>query len=235
MTQERKMNNLTVAEVKEAVPKSLQVAITQQFVDKLNNVSNDPVYAEHIRNNFITYSYVLKEGKYKTESYLNAIVYVSYKLAGLSNRDAYIKTFPQRYAAVKAGLTTSTDLDAYVSAFHHGKLVTAILEQVLVPSWILNQDAYQKAINKQVELMNTAKSEKIQCMAADSILTHLAKPQEKQGNVINIDARDSGGIGELRDALVSLAQTQRDMIKGGMSPKKIAEQDIIDVKSEDDN
>ena len=80
--------------------------------------------------------------------------------------------------------------------------------------------------------MNTAKSERIRCMAADSLLNHLKKP-EKTEAAVNIDMRETKGISELRDALVALAKNQKMLIeKQGISPKIIAEQEIVDVESD---
>ena len=134
---------LTKEQIEKAVPAHLKSNITQSLVDLVNNVSGDPEFAEQVRQNFISYTSVLKDGKFKTEDYLNAVTYVSYKVMGYSNQESYAKTFPQRYAALVAKQTSSKDIAAYVSAYNKGKLVNLILEQTLVPSWVLNQDLYQ--------------------------------------------------------------------------------------------
>ena len=168
--------NLTLDNVKRAVPAKLKDSIEQSFVDKLNNLANDPIVADQIRNNFISYAHVINDGKFSIEEYLSAVKYVSFKLMNLTNVDSYARTFPQRYSGLLAKGTSQKDIASYVSAYNRGKLVNLILEQTLVPSWVLNQDIYQKAINTQAELMNNAKSERVKCMAADSILKALAKP-----------------------------------------------------------
>ena len=218
---------LTVQQVAQALPPNLKTAATQQFVDQINNIVSDPIVAEQVRDNFISYTKVLQEGKFKTEDYLHAVTYVSFKLMGMSNQDAYCRTFPQRHAALVARGTPAKDIAAYVSAYHRGKLVNLILEQSLVPSWVLNQDAYQKAINTQVDLMTTAQSELVRTQAANSILTHLAKPKEA-GPLVNIDMRENSGMNELKNMLVDLATKQRELISNGVPTKAIAEQPIIE-------
>ena len=219
---------LTVETVKKVMPLRAKPLITQDLINKVNSIK-DPEIAKQVRDNFIGYCHVLGEGKYAVEDYLNAVIYVSYKLMGLNNQESYIRTFPDRYAKLVAKGTTSKDLSAYVTAFSKGKLVNLILEQTMVPTWVLNQDVYQKAINTQAELMVTAKSERIRCMAADSILTHLAKP-EKAGPLINIDINQNAGLEELKQTLVKMAKTQQDLIQKGVATKEIAEQEIIDVE-----
>lgn len=218
---------LTLDNVKKAVPAKLKDSIEQSFVDKLNNLANDPIVADQIRNNFISYAHVINDGKFSIEEYLSAVKYVSFKLMNLTNVDSYVRTFPQRYAGLLAKGTSQKDIASYVSAYNRGKLVNLILEQTLVPSWVLNQDIYQKAINTQAELMNNAKSERVKCMAADSILKALAKP-EAAGPLVNIDMKESSGINELKQALVELAANQKKSIeKGILTPKNIVEAEII--------
>lgn len=219
---------LTVQQVAQALPPNLKGAATQSFVDQINNIVSDPIVAEQVRDNFLSYTKVLQEGKFKTEDYLHAVTYVSYKLMGMSNQDAYFRTFPQRHAQLVARGCPPKDIAAYVSAYNRGKLVNLILEQSLVPTWVLNQDAYQKAINTQVELMTTAQSEMVRTTAANSILTHLQKPKEA-GPLVNIDMRESSGMNELKDMLVQLAEKQRELISGGVSTESIAAQRIVDV------
>lgn len=218
---------LTVDQVEKALPANLKFAATQPFVDQINNIVTDPLVAEQVRNNFISYTSVLKEGKFKTEDYLHAVTYVSFKLMGLTNQDAYFRTFPNRHAALVAKGTSSKDIAAYVSAYNRGKLVNLILEQTLVPTWVLNQDLYQRAINTQADLMINAQSEMVRTTAANSILTHLSKPKEA-GPLVNLNLAESSGMNELKDMLTVLAQRQRDLIQGGVSTREIAEQKLIE-------
>jgi len=222
---------LTREMVERSLPVTLKSAATQAFTDQINNIVSEPLVAEEVRNNFISYSGVLREGKFKTEDYLHAVTYVTFKLLGNSNQDAYFMTFPSRYQLLLSKGATSKDISAYVSAYNKGKLVNMIMEQSLVPSWVLNQDLYQKAINVQADLMQNAQSEKVRTDAANSLLTHLTKPKEA-GPLVSIDMRETSGITELKGMLLQLAQSQQDAIKGGMTPKEIAGQKIIDVQAE---
>lgn len=220
---------LNIETIKKVMPGRLRGAITQELVDKINNISTDPILTEEIKKNFLGYTNVLQEGRYKTEDYLNAVIYVSYKLMGYSNQDSYIKTFPQRYQILVSKGIPQKDIAAYVTAYNRGKLVNKILEQTLVPTWVLNQDIYQKAINTQAALLNS-KNEKVRFMAADSILTHLAKP-EKAGPLVNIEMNQNTGIEDLRETLVKLATVQQDLIKQGKATTKdIAEQKIVEAE-----
>ena len=112
--------------VARALPGNLKSAATDQLADMINQISADPLIAEQIRENFLSYASVLKDGKFKVEDYLNAVAYCSYKLMGDSNQDAYFKTFPQRYANLVAAGRTPKEISAYVSAYAKGQLVNKI-------------------------------------------------------------------------------------------------------------
>lgn len=221
---------LTKDQVAKALPPNLKGAATQALTDLVNTAATDPVIAEQIRNNFISYTAVLKDGKFKTEDYLNAVMYVSYKLMGHSNQDAYFKTFPQRHAAMVAKGTPAKDIGAYVSSYARGKLVNLIMEQSLVPTWVLNQDIHQKAVNTLAELMSNANSEKVRCDAANSILSHLGKPKEPGNFQINMDMRENSGMTELTETLRKMAETQRSLIAHGVSVKDVASTNIIEME-----
>lgn len=221
---------LTQQEVVKALPANLKSCVTQSLVDNINNISADPLVAEQIRNNYISYTAVLKDGKFKTEDYLSAVAYVSFKLMGYTNQESYYRTFPARHQALLAKGTSSKDIAAYVSAYARGKLVNLILEQSLVPTWVVNQDLYQKALNVQADLMQNGASEKVRSDAANSILTHLTKPKDTNFQ-INMDMRESSGMNEMRDALAKMAQQQQELISQGVSTREIAGQRIVPAET----
>lgn len=198
----------------------------------VNSISSDPQAASTIRENLISYSGVMRDGKFKTEDYVNAVAYVSYKIMGYTNQESYQRTFPSRYQALMARGASSKDISAYVAAYNKNKLVNLILEQTLVPMWVLNQDIYQKAINAQFTLMTTAKSEKVRSDAANSILTHLKRPEKHQVE-LDIGVTDSAGMKELKSTLAQLAAQQQEAIKSGTQTQEIAHQQMIDGEAKD--
>jgi hypothetical protein len=219
---------LTRELVATALPATMKSAATQALVDQINTLVSDPIAAENIRENFISYTKVLIEGKFKMEDYLHAIAYVSYKHMGYSNQEAYFRAFPSRHQNLVAKGTSNKDISAYVAAYHKGKLVNLIMEQSLVPMWILNQDAYQKAINTQVEIMDDLNAPAIaRTAAANSVLTHLAKPKDAV-STIKFEVTENSGMNEIRGMLTQLAQKQIGAIEGGASVKEIASQRIIE-------
>lgn len=218
---------LTRDQVERSLPANLKSSATQALTDQINTIISDPVVAEDVRNNFVSYTSVMRDGKFKIADYLNAVVYVTHKLMGYGNAEAYERTFPQRYAALLAGGKSSKDISSYVAAYHKNKLVNLIMEQTLIPVHILNAEIYQRAINVQADLMLNANSEKVRSDAANSILTHLAKPKDV-APAVQIDINQNGGMKELEDMLLRIAAQQREAIESGVPTALIAATPLVD-------
>lgn len=225
---------LTKDELIEALPPSVQGGVSDALVNELNQVITDPDFREAFRDNMISYNRVLQEGKFKLSSYLNAVMYVSYKLMGYNNMDAYSLTFPQKFKQwVTSGKTNQT-ISASVAMYNKSKLVNLVYAQAVIPTHVLNQDKFQEAINHQYFLMKNAASEKVQSDAANSLLIHLKPPEEKNIN-LNVGIEETDSIKELYAAIGNLAEAQVKSIQdkhwdaGAMAASRIIEAEVVDV------
>lgn len=220
---------LTQADVKAALPAHLHVAATPAFVNKLNNIAADPLVAEEVEKNFISYAKVLLDGKYKTEDYLNAVAYTTYKLLGHTNQEAYSLTFPDRIREMTAKGYDKQKISSFVAAYHKGQLVSAILQQAIIPAFVLHQSKFHDAINTQHSIaMDTGALNKDRVAAADSLIKALTPPQAKEVN-INLGVQESSGMKELRETILDLATQQRNHIANGGDVHAIAESKLINV------
>jgi hypothetical protein len=225
------MTDLTLDQVKRALPVNMKTAASQSLTDQINNLVADPLIAEHIREHFVTFAVVLQEGKWGMEAYINAIQYVTYKMMGYTNQDSYFRTFPQRQADFITKGTSAKDIAAYVAQYHKGKLVNAILEKSLIPIHLLYQDTYFAAIKVQAELMNTAVSEKVRCEAANSILTHLAKPKEAAVQVA-VTVNQTAEMDAMQTMLANLGRRQLELIAAGVPASELAAQRLVEAPVE---
>lgn len=221
------MTQLTVELLRQTLPKALQVNATQELADKINNIALDPEVADEVRANFLSYTKVLQDGKFKTETYLDAVTYVTHKLMGYSNQDSWVRTFPQRYQTLVARGETPKTISAHVAAYHANKLVNLILEQSIIPSWLLNRDIYQRAINTQFDLMTDPDvSPKVRSDAANSILTHLKQP-EAQKIELEVSTKEDAGVADLMATMRQLAAQQRELIASGVPAATVARQRLV--------
>lgn len=225
---------LTKDELIEALPPSVQGGVSDTLINELNQVITDPDFREAFRDNMVSYNRVLSEGKFKLSSYLNAVMYVSYKLMGYNNMDAYSLTFPQKFRGWLSSGKTNQTISASVAMYNKSKLVNLVYAQAVIPTHVLNQDKFQEAINHQYFLMKNAASEKVQSDAANSLLIHLKPPEEKNIN-LNVGIEETDSIKELKNAIFDLAQTQNKVIEAKthtaaqIAASRIIEAEVIDV------
>jgi len=228
------MGVLTVEQFKQALPSQFKASVNQELIDQINTTLADPNLYETYRDNLLSYSHVMRDGKFKMSDYILAVKYCSHKIMGASNIDAFVKTFPDRYQSYLANGTSSKDIASYVTAYNKNKLVNLILEQSLIPSWILNQDLYQKAINVQAGLMmDDTVSHKVRSDAANSLLIHL-KPPEVQKVELDIGIKKDGVMDDLKNVLTELALKQQQYIAAGITQiSDVTQQRLVRVVEHD--
>lgn len=229
------MSTLSIEQFKQALPDKVKKSINQELIDQINNTLADPEMFEAYRDNLLSYTRVMADGRFKVSSYVDAVRYVSHKLMGCTNIEAYTKTFPDKYQRFIQQGVASKDIASYVTAYNKSKLVNLIFEQTLIPSYVLNQDLYQKALNVQAELMmDTGISPKVRSDAANSLLTHLKMP-ETQKVELEIGIKEDSSIQSLRNTTLELARQQRLMMESGaMNAQEVAHSKlVIDVETKE--
>lgn len=219
---------LTKEQLQDALPPQMKKSVSDALVDQVNQLLQDPELALNYRENVLNYTRVMQEGKYKLVDYLNAVRYVSHKMLGDSNFEAYSKVFPDRIANFQAQGYTPKKISSYVSAYNNNKLVTSVYGYSLTPSHILNAPYFQQAVNVQVELMNNVNvSPKVRTDAANSLLNHLKRPETHRME-LDITHKEDDTIKQLRDNIRELSEQQRKLIEsGGSDARTIAHSQIV--------
>lgn len=208
---------MTMEQLKVALPTKFKTSVNQDLLDNINNTISDPESYEIYRDNLLSFTHVLQDGKFKITSYIDAVRYVSFKLMGKTNIASYSLAFPDKIARFNTQGVSSKDVASYSTAYHKSKLVGLLLAQTLTPCWVLNQDLYQQALNVQAELMLNAKSEKVRTDAANSLLTQLKQP-EAQKIELDVSVKEDNVIGALRASTLELVAQQRLAIASGAIP-----------------
>lgn len=225
---------MTTEQFTRVLPKKFKGQVNPTLINDINTTLADPIMMEAYRDNLLSYTSVMNDGKFKLSDYLHAVRYVSCKLFGASNIEAYTKAFPDRYARFMLAQTSQKDIASYVSAYNKTKLVNLIFAQTLIPTHILNADLYQKALNTQAELMLSATSEKVRTDAANSLLTHLKIPEATKVE-LDINIKEDSAIADLRASTKALVDAQHAAITGGsINAKGVAHSKLSVAPSEDD-
>lgn len=227
---------LTEEQFKDALPPGVRKLVNPELMKQINKTLSSSETMELFKENLLTYTSVMQHGKFKISNYVNAVKYVSLKLLGSTNRDAYIKTFPDKYARFKAEGVSEKDIASYTTAYNKSKLVNLIYEQTLIPLHVLNAPIQQAAINKLADLMLNAKSEKVQSDSANSLLTHLKRPETQK---VELDIGFNAGsiIDDYELVMRKMVEKQKALIEAGgdlkqitnASIKKESDDDVIDV------
>lgn len=209
------------------LPKNMQRNFNAATMAEITSALTDKDERERFKENFISYSSVLLDGKYSVQQYVDAVKYVSYKHFGLTNLDAFKRTFPLKMARYKREGKNIEKINSFVSGYNKTKLVTSIFKQSAVPLYILNQDAAQEAINAQLRILRTSSNDLAVVKAADSLLSHLAPPVETQV-AVRLDTGDNSLLEDFRNETRDLAKLQQNLIKQGhYTAAQIAEMRIV--------
>jgi hypothetical protein len=214
------------------------------ITDKLLDIINTAIYEEpevgtFIMENFTTYVDVLKQGKYTTESYLNAVMFVSHKLMNKSNQAAYIATFPDRYTTLRHryvdidGLTETEfkkKISPYVYAVSKSELVISMLTQAQIPTKLLNMHLLQEAINVEADLMYNARSEMVKEKAASTLITYLGVEEKEAAIQVEVGIKSDERIDKYEELLKSMAEAQLSQMKEGGDVKSLTNIKIVDTE-----
>lgn len=226
------MSKLTVQEFKSCIPKSLHSNVSQEFIDKINQVAVDPEAADVFRDNLVSYAEVLNGSRYKLLDYVNASLFIAFKMQGKSNLEAWCSTFPQKFRKYN-GKVPDKDLYAYAATYNKGKLVQAISERSMAVDHVLFADIRHKAIKRQAELM-MSNNETVAQRAADSLMNQLRGPDTSKVKV-DIGVGSSDVISQLEQTLNRLAEHHVNTIQSGAaSAKDIAYQPILMESNKDE-
>jgi len=228
------MGKITVHTLKDITPKNQRSMITEELVDKLNKWNEDPKLMESYTDNVLTYISVLKEGKFKITDYMNAVRFVSYKLMGYSDIDAYAIAFPERYERLREEGLSRDEISPYTSAYKKNMLVTKIFEQTVIPINVLNNHMAQDALNELMKIGLHGRSEMARVTALSKVIdkTDAVETQKLQ---LDVGINNSDELSDLRTMLSEVATEQLGYIEkgkvdlktlGSLKPKE--EEDIIE-------
>lgn len=218
---------LSEQEFKEVLPAGVRKSVNKDVMSIVNSVIGEPEFIESFRDNLVGYQSVLTEGKFKLTNYVEAVKYVSHKLMGNKNLDAYRKAFPEKIAEFRRRNVTEAEIAKYAHAFNKSKLVNLIFAQSMIPTHILNADVFQEAINIQLDLARNAGSEKVRSDAANSLMVQL-KPPETRKLELDVKVREDSSIAALRQTTMELvAQTRLSIQAGAINAQEAAHSRVI--------
>lgn len=223
---------ITLRELQTALPPKVKMKARQELVDRVNLLVEDPEMRERYRENLLTYGSVLQDPRFTVDQYVDAVRYCSFKFAGATNIEAYIKTFPDRYQRHVDNGVKSKDIASYVTSYSKTVLVVKIMEQAMIPNYIINQEYFQEALLTNVSIMRDEDvSPKVRVDAANSVMANLKQPETSKIE-LDITQKEDSVIGEIRRASKELMEAQKLAIQNGKSVQDVAESRLFDSNGE---
>jgi len=228
---------MTIEELKAGIPKHTRSLITQNVVDVFNNLEGEhgEEFAEHYKQNFIGMSTVMKGGSFAVKDYINAVKFTSFRLLQNTDIDSYMLTFPDRYARLMdkhsdygdEATIRSDKISPYVTGYKQNPIVVRVTEQSLVPSRILNAPMFQQALNIQMSIAMTSRSDQVRSQAAESVMKYTMSP-EVQKIELEVGVKGQDEVLALRTEMHRLASQQQATIESGTNTAlDIAEQRLL--------
>ena len=204
---------LTREQVIASLPEKSAKHVSSALVDHINKIVNEPESREYFRQNLMNYNTVLQEGKYTITAYVSAVMYVSYKMMGYSNIDAFARTFPDKMERYKKERKSQDEIHNFVSGYNRTKIVVSITTKARVPAYILNMDIHQESINVLADIMRNGKNEMAKVKAASDLMNYLTPPED---SAIKVDVGvEHTFLTNVKDALKDLVAQQRSAVAAG--------------------
>ena len=174
------MEALTIAQLKEAVPKTQKHRVSEDYLDTINKLRTDPLYGQEFLDTLVGEAHLLKDSnnKWSFKSYVNAIKFYSLMCGGnFTQAEAYIKVFPERLEAIQKKGFDLSYMGSMASQYNRSRLLTKIREQAMIPIHLLHQKTVHRAIKVLLTVAEDGRSEMARVSAASTLLKELKAPE----------------------------------------------------------
>ena len=119
------------------------------------------------------------------------------------------------------------DINSMVSAYNKSKLVSKLFESMMIPTYIINQEVFQQAINVQREIMlDPTVKPLVRSQAAKALMDTLKPPEVKQME-LSVAVKETDTVTELRKATTELAKAQLEALRKGGNIESILNSHIV--------
>lgn len=224
---------LTKEVLKSVATKNAKNHITDELVETINGIIREPEYREEFRDNVLGYLDVLGDKRVNMVEYINAVKFVGFKVRGSTDRDAYIKTFPDRFKRL-SDEGKGSDISAWTNGYKRSKMVIQMLERSIVPTYIVNADVYQDSINVLVKLMHNSKSDLVRQASAKTLMDGLTPPEVTKFSV-DVNIKEDDAMIAMRATTQALLEAQKgEIVSGRKSAFDIANTDLVVEEGEYD-
>ncbi len=252
--------NITKEKLKKHLPKGSSHEVTDRVMELIHNAEEDTGLCQnHLSEQFLTHTSIMKQMKVSLEEYVNGVKYVTL-VGNLSNAKSWEIVFPDRLAKVEAKIALNKEKEArgekfvqvnlasHVSNYNSSPLIVELRARVAVAFDVANAPLRQWALMKNMELAKgiaapTPDGEMmvvtptVQQAAAATMLTELRPVTDNKLELkIGVSDEALAAQNNMADQLRAMAEVQREQLLAGRdigTVQKLAlvssAEDVIDV------
>jgi len=214
--------------IQEQLGKKKGALVTQDTVDELNSLVEDPEYGEEFLDSYVSYFNVMEgNSAWSTPKYMKAMKFFTLIESGHHAVDAYVKVFPDRLQSRVDRGQGKDDMGGEASRYNASALVNEIRKVASIPVQLIHRHLLHEAIMVQADLMLHAKSEMVQQKAAESLIKEL-KPMEDTTIQLKVGMDDEtrNAQSQLVEHVGQIALNQQRMLASGMDIGEIQKLNI---------
>ena len=233
--------SVTLELLKEQVGSKKSHLITQDTVDEINKLIDDPDYGESFLDQYVSYFNILDESKkWSTPKYMHAMKFFCLVEANNKLVDAYVKVFPERLQARLDRGENKKDMGGEASRYNSSELVNEIRKVSGIPVQLIHRHLLHQSIMVTAGIMNdTSISPMVRQKAAETLIKEL-KPADDTNVNIKVGMSDEAKTqqAQLVDYIGKIALQQQQLLAGGMNIADIQKlniqisKDTIDVEED---
>ena len=233
---------VTLELMQEQLGKKKGHLITQDTVNELNKLADDPDYGEEFLDSYSQYFNVTeKNNSWSTPKYMNALKFFTLLESGHNQVDAYAKVFPDRLQARIDRGESKHDMGGEASRYNASALVNEIKSVATVPVQLIHRHLLHEAIQTTAQLMtDPGVSPAVQQKAAETLIRELKPAEDSTINLkVGMDDETKNQQAQLVSHIGSLAKSQQEMLAAGMNIAEIQRlnikkpEDVIDVEEDE--
>lgn len=215
--------------LKDQVGKKKSHLITQDTVDEINKLVEDPDYGESFLEQYVSYFNVIENSKeWSTPKYINALKFFCLVEGGNRLTDAYVKVFPERLEARYARNQGKSDIGGEASRYNASQLVNEIRKVATVPIQLIHRHLLHEAIMTSAKLMHDASvSPMVRQKAAETLIKELKPTDDTNVNIkIGMSDEAKSQQAQLVDHIGRIALQQQQMLAAGLNIEDIQKLNI---------
>lgn len=235
-------NIIEIEMIQEQLGKKKGELVTQDTVDELNRLVDDPEYGEEFLDSYVSYFNIMEgNSTWSTPKYMNAMKFFTLIEGGHSAVDAYVKTFPDRLQARIDRGQGKDNMGGESSRYNASALVNEIRKVASIPVQLIHRHLLHEAIMVSADLMMNANSEIVQQKAAETLIKELKPAEDTTIQLkVGMDDESRNAQNTLVAHIGALALSMQQAVAAGsdigdVQKLNIKRPEIVEAELEDDD